>query len=66
MLAADRRRPEPLTIPRPTPTGLAIQEAASGPNVGLHHGRDGSTTAVGLEGMLALARANASQVTYGG
>jgi len=49
VLAADRRRKEPRTIPRPG------HDEQTGRQVGLHTTSSGGVEAVGLQGMLELA-----------
>lgn len=54
VLAADQRRKEPRSIPRPSAPNESSQKPAA--NTGLHSTGDGGMKAVGLDGMLGLAR----------
>ena len=60
VLAADRRRKEPRSIPRP---GREAETQVV--KTGLHATATGGMQAVGLQGMLALAKQHQGQVSFG-
>lgn len=54
VLASDRRREEPLTIPRPGSAGKATEAATSAPATGLTGSKESGFQARGLEGFLQM------------